>query len=77
MMTEQELRDKNLYYYSLISEYIDALDKWVAARQGTPYKTECRKACQKIEAILRRERDRYKGRIQRVDIFADQDPKLF
>lgn len=76
-MSEQELREKNLFYYSLISEYIDALDKWIAAPQGSNEKVACRKACQNIEPILRRERDRYKGKIQRVDIFVDTDPKLF
>lgn len=76
-MDEKELRNKNLFYYSLISEYIDAIDKWIKAPKGSPEKVACRKNCQKIEPIMRRERDKYKGRIQRVDIFSDSEPKLF
>jgi len=68
-MTEEQLRAKNLYYYSLISEYIDALDRWIAAPKDSEEKKRCRKECQRIEPVLRRERDIYKGKVKRVNIF--------
>lgn len=61
------LKQWNKFYYSLLCNYTNALDEWIATKGDPKRNLPALDRCKKLEKILRRERDRFAGKLEIID----------